>query len=227
MDAVFVRFVVSTVGGGSGAKCEDGFLDLAPSQLRTKQNTELRTAAEGRVPWPAVDDLRVSVFYDSVKAEDAWMLGSTLPSVIQHFPRAWEVVIVVHDELASSAYEDMARSYENIAPFPLRVVLVTHGNWTPSTSAVSYALTERVSPSVLLSSLWADKYCSGNFALHLNTESLLIKRVTYQTFFHLGKPVIPFARLEAEGERQNSHAHSSPPSIFACVSAQTRFVEWS
>ena len=148
--------------------------------------------AGSHVPMPDVGTMRVCVLYDSVNIEDAWMLWSTFPSVVRRFPDALEAVVVVRDELARSVYLEVLGEYEANAPFPLRVVVVT-------------GMSETSSSLPWLSSLRGDEYCSGRFVLHLEVDSLLLERVTYDTFFHLGKPVIPFKRSSEEGEHSKYH----------------------
>lgn len=139
---------------------------------------------------PQVKSSRVSVVYDVGNAEDAWVLNVTFPSVIHYFPDALEVIVVVQDDIARSAFEGVLRGFEIAAPFELQVALVEY-QWTPSTSGMETSL----------SSLSIDKFCSGSFVLHLDVDSVLLERVTYDSIFHFGKPVIPFRRL-SYGEQQ-------------------------
>lgn len=222
--------------GSGGSKCETGFLQLDPSQLRPKPDVEFGAPAIGNRPMPHVESMRVSVFYDATATADqgrnggdgAWMLNATLPTVIEKFPGALEVVVAVSDEEARGAYEAVVAGYIGTALFELRVVLVGgdkpavgNADWKPAgTRGLADGQWGLASMSSMMSPggggggdggassarlryplLWADEVCRGRFVLHLDMDSVLVKKVTYDHIFHFGKPVIPFTRFSDEGKR--------------------------
>eukprot|EP00903_Cladosiphon_okamuranus_P005533 g5510.t1 len=195
------RFVDSSCGGGDGdggSRCETGYLQLDPTKLRKNPNVEFGAPASNNRPMPAVEGLRVSVVYAAAEAEDAWLLNATLPTVIDNFPGALEVVVVVEDKAAAVVYGQVLGSYEDSAPFDLKVVVAVDtaaaaaaaGEATHGSGGTSGGDAEALFPLVS-----ADRYCSGRFVLHLDPDSVLLERVTYDHLFHFGKPVIPFTRF--------------------------------
>lgn len=46
--------------------------------------------------------------------------------------------------------------------------------------------------------LRGDLYCSGDYILHLDSDSVIFETVTYDHIFHLGKPVLPYRRYREE-----------------------------
>lgn len=44
----------------------------------------------------------------------------------------------------------------------------------------------------------ADLYTKGDYILHLDSDVLVLRDVTYDDIFHLGKPVLPFRRYRDE-----------------------------
>lgn len=190
------RFVDSSSGGGTGSgsgggtKCETGFLQLDPSELRKKPSVEFGDPASNDRPMPDLEDLRVSVVYAAAEAEDAWLLNATLPTVVENFPAALEVVVVVRDDKAAGVYQKVLRNYENSAPFDLRVVVAV------DTESSAFAGDDKA----LFPLVWSEMYCTGRFVLHLDPDSVLIKEMTYDDIFHFGKPVVAFTRFSDEGE---------------------------
>ncbi|CAM9729877.1 unnamed protein product [Scytosiphon promiscuus] len=236
----FADSVGSGVGVGSGgSKCETGFLQLDPSQLRPKPDVEFGAPATGNRPMPRVESMRVSVLYDATTAEvdeadqgngGAWVLNATLPTVIDKFPGALEVVVAVGNEGAKRAYEEVVGRYRSHAPYELRVVLVGDGGVTAAVAARNQAVgggaaderwgvTSTSSSVVPLGGgggggksarlryplLWADEVCRGRFVLHLDVDSVLLETVTYDHVFHFGKPVIPFTRFSDAEISEEQH----------------------
>lgn len=192
----FADFSGSSGADGSRGTCETGFLPLDPSQLRSKQSVEFGLPASKNRPMPRVDGLRVSVVYDAIEIGDSWMLNATLPTVIENFPGAMEVVVVAGDEAAGAVFGEVLDGYRNFAPFDLRVVVATDKAFGGGFGGDSRDGAARLRFPLI----WADKYCSGSFVLHLNTDDVLLKKVTYDHIFHFGKPVIPFTRFTDNGE---------------------------
>lgn len=144
---------------------------------------------------PEVGGLGVSVVYAAAEAEDAWLLNATLPTVIENFPGALEVVVVVKDDAAARVYGRVLRNYEESAPFDLKVVVETAaGGSGDGGNGGGVGDVKMLFP--LLS---ADKFCSGRFVLHLDPGSVLLEKVAYDHIFHFGKPVIPFTRFSDKG----------------------------
>lgn len=185
-------------GGGGGSKCETGYLHLDPSELRRKRNVEFGAPTDTNRHMPGVGTLLISVIYAAAEAEDAWLLNATLPTVMEKFPGALEVVVVVRDKASADAYGQVIGSYKDSAPFNLKLVYAadTAAGW----EAVEGG---RSGVANLFPLLAADKFCSGRFVLHLDPDSVLLERVTYDHIFHFGKPVIPFTRFSGEGERKS------------------------
>ena len=233
------RFVQSSSGGASGgggvgsSKCEMGFLQLDPSALRAKRSVEFGSEATGNRPMPGLEGLRVSVVYSAVEAGDAWLLNATFPTVIENFPEALEVVVVVGDEAAGRVYRQVLAGFESVTPFDVRVVVAADrpaaagdgggagggkvDGWSGGFSGTTTMTPEgstvvgsgsgsgggggrRNEMKLRFPMLWADQHCAGSHVLHLDPNSVLLKRVTYDQVFHFGKPVIPFTRFADEGK---------------------------
>lgn len=183
---------------GGGSKCETGFLQLDASELRKKPTVEFGVPATNNRLMPAVEGFRVSVVYAAAEAEDAWLLNATLPTVIDNFPGALEVVVVVKNQAAARDYERVLGDYQDSAPFDLKVVVAVHSAESRDSGRIGGGSGEA---KLLFPLLSADRYASGRFVLHLDPDSVLLERVTYDHIFHFGKPVIPFTRFSEHGER--------------------------
>lgn len=196
------RFVDSSRGGSDsgsgngGSKCETGYLHLDPSELRKKPSVEFGAPATNNRPMPALEGFRVSVVYAAAEAGDASLFNATLPTVIENFPAALEVVVLAKDEAAARVYGQVLGNYQDSAPFDLKVVVAA------DTAADDSGGGGGGDAKQLFPLLSADRYCSGRFVLHLDPDSVLLERVTYDHIFHFGKPVIPFKRFSDEGERR-------------------------
>ncbi|CAM9670176.1 unnamed protein product, partial [Ectocarpus fasciculatus] len=146
-----------------------------------------------------------------IYADGARMLNATLPTVLQNFPGALEAVIVVPNVVAWLEYQLVMGRHKNGSPFDVKVVIVGEAEvslgWN-SNDGTGSGFGEGSSSQTALEEgrgrgaeqryplLWADSYCSGKFVLHLDPNSILLERITYDHMFHLEKPVIPFGRFE-------------------------------
>lgn len=184
------KIIVSSAKGS----CETGFLTLDASRMRPKPQVEFGKAAGGKSP-PDIAVMKVSVMYTATAA-DAKMFQATFPTVVENFPGAKEVVILVPSISDRAVYQQIARSFEASAAFPISVV-------------VPY----QVSPTDvrnLFTLLWASDYCTGDFVLHLNANSVLLQPMTYDRVFHFRKPVLPYTRFVEYGERDALREGRSP-----------------
>lgn len=210
---------------GGDSKCEMGYLPLDTSKLHAKSSVEFGSPASNHRPMPMVEGQRVSLFYDATAvstaadtsgggkdsyADGARMLNATLPTVLKNFPGAREAVIIVENAGAWREYQLVVAEHKNGAPFDVKVVIVGEG-WS-SNDGTGSGFGEGGSSQTAMGGsrgrgaetryplLWADSYCSGKFVLHLDLNSMLLERITYDHIFHLEKPVIPFSRFEDQGE---------------------------
>ena len=178
-----------------GRNCETGFLALDAAQLKPKPSVEFGDAAGG-LPMPSIKDMRVSIVY-MVEGDDCIMLNKTLPSVVQTFPGAMEVVVVVMEQAKLAFCLDVVEAVRSVAPFNMTVVEM----WE-QTSAAGAGERDIIGTMQRFPLLWADSYCSGNFVLHLDAESVIMETLTYDHIFHFGKPVVPYTRFKTEGEAE-------------------------
>lgn len=102
-----------------GAKCELGFKEVEPSELAIKPNWEFGPSGIEQ-EMPNLADFRVTVMFHPASGEESF-LNSSVISVIQYFPAAYEVVIVVVDPEVA-LFEEIAELHRESSPFPLRVV---------------------------------------------------------------------------------------------------------
>lgn len=100
-------------------KCEMGFRAVHPFELNIKTNQEFGVDGALR-DMPDLKDFRVSVMYRTF-AGDAKLFDMSIQKVIEHFPSAHEVVVVVIKE-DGALFEDIMDGYRASAPFPLRLV---------------------------------------------------------------------------------------------------------
>lgn len=178
----------TTTAPTAGTTCETGFKDLDPAHLQPNVNMEF-SEASGK-PMPNLSDYRVSVMYslcesDGTDASSMAMFEASLASVVEHFPDALEVVLVVagrHKHLFGKAVEKVA-SY---APYTVRLV----------SDEVASEVEHRDQSRRRLS---ADEFCLGDYVLHVKPNDVLFQKVTYDVVFHFEKPVVPYGR-HPEGE---------------------------
>lgn len=192
-----------------GVKCESGYYPLDASRLNAKPGVEFG-AAVGNPPVPSVQSLSISVVYMVGAADPPWMLNATLPSVIENFPGALEVVVVVKDAAARRTFGRVLKYHErrregngglqdSPVPFPMRVVMeerLTEEEQAEDEAGGDVSGRKRRFPL-----LWADRYCSGRHILHLTVDAVIMGEVTYDRMFHKLKPVVPFTRFRDGGER--------------------------
>lgn len=100
-----------------GAKCERGFIDIDRSMLPIKPYVEFGEAV-GK-PMPDIENYKVSVMYRSFYG-DANLFSISLPTVIKHFPKAYEVVVVV-EERDRELFRELIDPYVDSSPFPIRL----------------------------------------------------------------------------------------------------------
>lgn len=174
------RLVSSTTGG----ECESGFLSLEPAKLQPKRHVEFGEAVGNKQP-PSIADLNVSVMY-MVTGKDEKMFTASLATVVQNFPDALEVVVVVSLARDERIFTDIVKGMDDAADFPIRVVLV--GVLSPTDARVLFPL------------LSAVDHCIGDFVLHLEANAILLQPLTYERVFHFGKPILPFMRFGGHGE---------------------------
>ncbi|CAN0514044.1 unnamed protein product, partial [Ectocarpus sp. 12 AP-2014] len=156
-------------------------------------------------------------------AEGARMLNATLPTVLKHFPGALEAVIVVPNADAWREYQLVVGVHNNSdTPFDIKVVNVgeddASSDWVSKDRTGSGLGEEALRRKAIgrrrgseaeeqpFPLLWADTYCSGKFVLHLDLNSVLLERITYDHMFHFEKPVIPFNRFQ-DKETWQTRAH--------------------
>lgn len=178
----------------AGVTCETGFKDISVKQLRPNPHIEFSEAA-GK-PLPSMKEYRVSVVY-SLSEGDEVLFDTSLASVIEHFPTAFEVVAVVCVD-TEHLFEGVVEKHKANAPFPILLVgddcsLANKGD-NPVRGAALVRTRRR---------LTADENSQGAYILHLDAAAVLIQEVTYNVVFHFGKPVMPYGRHPAgECERQ-------------------------
>ncbi|CAB1101450.1 unnamed protein product [Ectocarpus sp. CCAP 1310/34] len=161
----------------------------------------------------AADKNGVGGVRNDTHAEGARMLNATLPTVLMNFPGALEAVIVVPNTDAWREYQLVVGVHNNSdTPFDIKVVNVgeddASSDWV-SKDGTGSGLGEEALPRKAIGQrrgseaeeqpfppLWADTYCSGKFVLHLDLNSVLLERITYDHIFHFEKPVIPFNRFQ-------------------------------
>ena len=103
----------------NGARCDHGFVSVDPSTLKLKTEWEFpKNLPSSRMP--PLRDFRISVMYRTFSG-DMDLFKISLPTAIQHFPDALEIVVVV-EEADKELFEAELASHRQSAPFPLRVV---------------------------------------------------------------------------------------------------------
>lgn len=101
-----------------GARCDRGFVALHPANLDPKPSCEFCQASPNLMP--AVKDYNVSVMYRTFSG-DAQLFNVSFPTVLEHFPDAYELVVVV-EEVDGDLFERIISPYHASSPYPLRVV---------------------------------------------------------------------------------------------------------
>lgn len=102
-----------------GHKCEMGFRAVHPSELNIKTHREF--GVDGALQdMPGLEDYHISIMYRTF-AGDANLFQMSVPTVIEHFQSAHELVVVVIEE-DGPLFEDILDVYRASAPFPLRLV---------------------------------------------------------------------------------------------------------
>lgn len=102
-----------------GAKCDLGFKQIDLSDMKVKADWEF--GPEGAVQrMPDIREFRISVMYRPFSG-DANMFNMSIATVIEHFPAAFEVVIVV-TESDVALFEGIVNPHRASATFPLRVL---------------------------------------------------------------------------------------------------------
>eukprot|EP00903_Cladosiphon_okamuranus_P015304 g14138.t1 len=131
---------------------------------------------------PDLEGFRVSAMYRTF-AGDAKLFEMSIQTVMDHFPSAHEVVVVVIEE-DEELFENIVDGFRDSAPFPLRLIVepdLMDGNIQQK-----------------YSKLRADLYTDGDYVLHLDSDVVILEDITYSHMFHRGKPVLPFRRYREE-----------------------------
>lgn len=100
-------------------KCEMGFRDVQPFELDLKDNQEFGVVGALQ-DMPDLHDFRVSIMYRTFNG-DAKLFNMSVQSVIERFPSAHEVVVVVLEEDAT-VFKRILDGHRTSAPFPLHLV---------------------------------------------------------------------------------------------------------
>lgn len=159
------------------------------------------------IPMPKLATYNISVMYAlppiQYLTNQSFFLTS-LKTVIERFPDAMEVVLVAVDASDEDTFRGVIAPMAKSAPFPIRIV---------STSTDGDGSNAQLGPhSEIYRRLRADLYCTGDFILHMDPMEVILKNVTYDSLFHLGKPVMPYGRYsESQGERISFLSHSYSP----------------
>lgn len=169
-------------------------MDIAT--LRPNPHVEFGEAMGDTEP-PSLKEYSFSVLYSLSDGDDAF-LGASLRSVNKHFPHAAEVVLVASG-VHMPVFRDLVRGLPDVfnGTVPVRFVtdpgLQRHAGWASmgKAKALSRLFTWR--------RMNADKYCSGDYVVHLDPSTVLFTDVTYDGVFHFNKLVMPYRR-HPEGE---------------------------
>lgn len=103
-----------------GLKCELGFRNIDLSRLQIKPEQEFGVSgAFGDMP--ELGDFNISVLYRTF-AGDAELFNLSITTVIEHFPGAHEIVVVVLEK-DESLFEGILEKHRGSAPFPVRIVM--------------------------------------------------------------------------------------------------------
>lgn len=102
-----------------GASCELGFESVEISELGVKADWEFGAKGTNQ-SMPSLHDYNVTVLYQAVAAHEA-LFKISIATVIEHFPSAFEVVVVVVDADVA-LFEGIVNPFRATAPFPIRVV---------------------------------------------------------------------------------------------------------
>ncbi|CAM9750544.1 unnamed protein product [Ectocarpus sp. 4 AP-2014] len=102
-----------------GASCELGYRKIAKSGLEV--NTHWEFGPEGaNTPLPNLRDYNISVMYRTFSG-DAMLFNISLASLIDRFPSAMEVVVVVV-ESDKALFESIVEPFRAVGPLPIHVV---------------------------------------------------------------------------------------------------------
>lgn len=166
-------------------------MEIDTTTLLRKPNAEFGEAAGNR-ELPPMEDYKFSVVYSLSDGDDAF-LGASLLSVVKHFPQALEVVLVVSAPQRVRFYDLIMSLPDVSAAFQVRFVADTG---LPPNGGLRAPAGKREALKRLVT--WrrmnSDKYCSGNYVLHLDPSTVLFMDVTYDRVFHFNKLVTPYRR---------------------------------
>lgn len=101
-----------------GARCDRGYIAVQPALLSPKASCEFCKASPDSMP--NVKDYNVSVMYRT-SSSDVQLFGVSFPTVLEHFPDAYELVVIV-DEADGDMFELLLSPYVDSSPYRLRVV---------------------------------------------------------------------------------------------------------
>lgn len=199
----------------SGGKCDRGFVALRQDALRPKPSIEFGFPTTRAMPSldPLGGPLAVSVLFHVRWDVNPDLLDASLASVIDRFPGAAEVVIVFAEPpRGKKRLREIIRANDLRAPFPVGAVggqgllVLSPGTGQGQQQHVAGG------GSGVWSGLRADEHCSGAFVMQLEAGDVLVEDVTYDSFFHFGKPVVPYTRLQ--GSKGGGGGGRSPSVVF-------------
>ncbi|CAM9264062.1 unnamed protein product [Choristocarpus tenellus] len=156
--------------------CELGYISLQKAGLGARPGVEFGPATG--LSMPPVEDFDISVMYRTFYG-DAFLFEVSLLSVIDRFPSAREVVVVI-EERDEDLFKGILKPHIVNAPFPIRIV-------TEETLMDGHIQQQ-------YSKMLADLYCEGDFILHMDSDVVIIEDLSYDHMFKFGKPVLPFRR---------------------------------
>ena len=182
----------------SGGRCDRGFVALGRGALRPKPSIEFGFPTDLRMPSldPLQGTLAVSVVFRVGRDVDPDLLDASLASVVSRFPGAAEVVIVfAGSPRGRKRLREVIRENDRRAPFPVGAVEEQEGGGVRAAAEGG---------SEVWSALRTDFHFAGEFVMQLEVGDVLLADVTYDSFFHFGKPVLPYTRLNEDGGRVSS-----------------------
>ncbi|CAN0197979.1 unnamed protein product, partial [Ectocarpus fasciculatus] len=164
-----------------GATCELGYRTVETSKLEVNHHWEFGPDAANK-PMPNLEVYNISVMYRTFSG-DAMLFNLSLASLIDRFPSAMEVVVVVV-ESDKALFESIVEPFRAIGPLPIHVV------------AEPDLMDGHVQQKY--SKMRADLYTKGDYVLHMDSDVIVFEDVTYAHIFHLHKPVLPYRRYRTD-----------------------------
>lgn len=103
-----------------GATCELGYRAVDTSELEVNRHWEFGPEGGAKVPMPNLVGYNISVMYRTFSG-DAMMFNMSLASLLDYFPSALEVVVVVV-ESDKALFESIVEPFRAKGPLPIHVV---------------------------------------------------------------------------------------------------------